>query len=393
MRSGATGRKSLGSLPKRLIQVWLASLSDEQVLAASVGNDPSLADIIRMVHPIPEDARRAALYGYIIGRDRPVSELPSIVQSYERFKEGESLQVPDVPFQMLASLPLSSGDWTEIARNAPWQTARMNLNTFARHGVFADEKTSAMIAERLRNERAIRRSGVLPYQLMVACLSCDEGVPAIVREALQDAMEVAIENVPVIEGKVHVFPDVSGSMCYPVTGYRRGSTGKVRCIDVAALMAAALVRKNPGARVIPFEDKVVNIQLNPRDSVVTNAAKLARIGGGGTNCSATLARLNKEKAGGDLAVYISDNQSWVDAGSKRGTATMREWREFRKRNPGARLVCIDIQPLPDTQAYDGTDILNIGGFSDNVFTVIAAFARGELTSDHWADVIDQVNLN
>ncbi len=187
MRSGATGRKSLGSLPKRLIKEWLASLSDEQVFAASVGNDPSLADIIKMVHPVPEDARRAALYGYIIGRDRPVSDLPAIVQSYERFKEGESLQAPDVPFQMLASLPLSTGDWTDIARSAPWQTTRMNLNTFARHGVFADRKTITMIAERLRNERAIRRSGVLPYQLMVAYLSCGEGVPATVREALQDA--------------------------------------------------------------------------------------------------------------------------------------------------------------------------------------------------------------
>ena len=58
-----------------------------------------------------------------------------------------------------------------------------------------------------------------------------------------------------------------------VTGYRKGATSKVRCIDVAALAAAALVRKNPEAGVIPFESKVVDIHINPRDSVMSNAEK------------------------------------------------------------------------------------------------------------------------
>lgn len=394
MRSGAAGRKSLGSLPKRLVQEWLAALTDEQVFAASVGNDPSLADIIKMVHPAPGSAAREALYAYIIGRSEPRPEMPAIVLEYERFKEGESLQVPNVPFQMLTALPLSEKDWTGIAMNASWQTTRMNLNAFARHGVFKDREATRIIADRLRDAAAIRKSRVFPYQLMIAHLSCDEGVPAIVREALQVAMEIAIENVPAIKGKVFVFPDVSGSMtCTPATGIRKGATSKVRCIDVAALAAAALVRKNPDAEVLPFENDVVELRINPRDSVMSNAEKLSRIGGGGTNCSAALKRLNRKKAAGDLAVYISDNQSWVDARSPISTATMREWAEFKKRNPGARMVCIDIQPYGDTQAYDRTDILNIGGFSDNVFEVLGAFARGELTPDHWLGVIDQVSLN
>ena len=46
---------------------------------------------------------------------------------------------------------------------------------------------------------------------------------------------------------------------------------------------------------------------------MTNAAKLASIGGGGTNCSAPLAQLNAERAKVDLVVFVSDNESWVDA--------------------------------------------------------------------------------
>ncbi len=36
-------------------------------------------------------------------------------------------------------------------------------------------------------------------------------------------------------------------------------------------------------------------------------------------------------------------------------------------------VCIDIQPYGSTQAPERDDILNIGGFNDAVFNVIASY--------------------
>jgi 60 kDa SS-A/Ro ribonucleoprotein len=142
--------------------------------------------------------------------------------------------------------------------------------------------------------------------------------------------------------------------------------------------------------VLPFEQAVVPVDLNSRDSVMTNAARLASIGGGGTNCSAPIRLLNQQKATADLVVFVSDNQSWVDAGRGRGTALMAEWSEFRQRNPKARLVCLDIQPYQTTQAAERADILNIGGFSDQVFEVISAFALGQLEADHWIARIEAV---
>ena len=38
-----------------------------------------------------------------------------------------------------------------------------------------------------------------------------------------------------------------------------------------------------------------------------------------------------------------------------------------------KLVCIDLQPYTNSQAPERSDILNIGGFSDAVFGVVAAF--------------------
>ena len=391
LRSGAVGRKSLGTVPKKLVQRWLETRTDEQLFRATVGQSPSLADAVKMVHPRPASAPRAAFYGWLLGRTHDAAALPECVKSFESFKRGETKDVPDVPFQMLTALPLGPVEWTAIARRAPWQMTRMNLNTFARHGVFADREVTDLVAQRLREPANVRKARVFPYQLMVAFTQVDEAVPAEVREALQDAMEIALENVPAINGRVVVCPDVSGSMQSPVTGNRKGSTTAVRCLDVAALVAAALVRKNRDAEVLPFSDDVVPVQLNPRDSVMTNAKVLAALPSGGTNCSAPLRQLNQRKAEADLVVLVSDNQSWVDGnGGGRSTATMAEWATFRRRNPQARLVCLDLQPYGTTQAHERADILNVGGFSDAVFGILAQFASGELNTDHWVGVIESL---
>ncbi|HYO75363.1 MAG TPA: TROVE domain-containing protein [Thermoanaerobaculia bacterium] len=392
VRSGVTGRKSLGTAPKRMIRRWLDNASHDALFRASVGQSPSLADVIRMVHPKPDDKAREALYGYLIGRPHDVEKLPALVMEYEAFKRGATSTVPDVPFQMLTSLELDTAAWTAIARNAPWQMTRMNLNTFARHGVFANEEVTKLIAARLADPDAVRKARVFPYHLLSAFLAAGDGVPLIVRDALQDAMEIATQNVPAIDGKVYVCADVSGSMHAAATGARGTATSAVRCIDVAALVAASRLRKNPSAEVLPFDTKLVSVDVNARDSVMTNARKLAAIGGGGTACSVPLEKLNKRNAYGELVIYVSDNESWADPERGRGTKMMKEWNAFKHRNPNARLVCIDVQPNRTTQAIEREDVLNVGGFSDAVFTLTAEFAAGRLGAGHWTEVIENVAL-
>jgi len=235
LRSGVVGRKSLGSAPKRLVREWLASRDEEALFSSSAGQSPSLSDIVKMVHPKPAGPQREAFYGYMIGRSYDANALPKLVMQFEQFKAAkagtnDALNVPDLPFMLLSALPLSQKDWVEIAKNASWQTTRMNLNTFARHGVFEDHTLAGLIAARLRDSGEIQRARVFPYQLLTAYQNCDAAVPQEVRNALQDAMELAIVNVPSIEGRVVVCPDVSGSMKSPVTGHRAGSTTSVRCV-------------------------------------------------------------------------------------------------------------------------------------------------------------------
>ncbi len=392
MRSGAVGRKSLGTLPKRLVQDWLEQRTDEALFIGSVGNAPSLADIIRMVHPRPATSTRKALYAYLVGRDFEVADLPELVQQFEAFKRDPTRTVPDVPFQMLTSLKLSSQAWRIVAQRASWQTARMNLNTFARHGVFNDPEAVLEMARKLADAALISRARAMPYQLLAA-YRMTANVPQAIAAALHSAMEIATQNVPDFQQRVVVCPDVSGSMVSPVTGYRKGATSAVRCVDVSALVAAAVLRRNPGAEVLAFAADIVPLRLNAADTVTTNAEKLAAIGGGGTDCSAPLRELNRRRAHVDLVIYISDNQSWIGAGAAgEATGTMQQWKVLKKRNPNARMICIDLVPNANSQAVESADILNIGGFSDAVFEVARHFACGELQPGHWVSVIENQRL-
>ncbi len=386
MRSGAVGRRSLGTRPKRLVQRWLEQAGMRALMQAATGKDPSLADIVRMVHPKPADEARKAVYGWLIGKPYDVAALPAEIAAFEAWKREPGTVLPDVPFEWLTAFPLSAEQWAELASRMGWQALRMNLNTLARNGAFGVDGVAEMVAGRLSDREAIAKARLLPYQLMAAIGSAGEGVPLLVQAALETALEASLANVPEVPGRVVICPDVSGSMQSPVTGYRKGATSKMRCIDVAALVAAAVLRRNPQARLLPFECGVVPMKLDPFARVAVNAAKLAQIGGGGTNVSAPLALLNAERAEADLVVIVSDNESWVDATRSGATATMREWERLKNRVPTAKLVCIDLQPYGTTQAKNRRDIINVGGFSDSVFETLAAFADGGAERDWVAEV-------
>lgn len=389
LRSGQVGRKSLGTRPKRLVQRWLEQATMPQLMAAT-GKDPSLADIVRMVHPKPADATRKAFYGWLIGRPYDVAALPAEIAAFEAWKADAALPLPPVPFEWLTAFPLTAENWAELSTRIGWQALRMNLNTLARNGAFRVAGVTEAVAARLADRHALAKVRPMPYQLMVALGQVGDGVPLKVQAALEDALEQSLATVPLVPGRVVVCPDVSGSMSSPVTGYRKGASSTVRCIDVAALVAAAMLRSNRDARVLPFEQSVVKLKLDANARLAVNAAKLAGVGGGGTNVSAPLAMLNAERASVDLVVIVSDNESWVDATRHGTTATMKEWDKLKARNPGAKLVCVDIQPYGTTQARSRADILNVGGFSDAVFDTIARFAAGE-TRD-WVEIIKQVEV-
>ena len=391
VRSGQVGRKSFGSAPKRLIRLWLEGRSDKHLFEDSVGNEPSLVDIIKMVHPKPGSKAREVFYRYLLGKQvENLSDLPKNVQEFEEFKrspKGER-KVPNVPFQMLTALDLSDAEWTEIAKNGRWHQTRMNLNTYARHNVFKNEEVVNRLAVKLGTPEEVRSARVFPYQLYIANQSIGAEVPQKLRDALGDAMEVATQNVGKIKGKVYVGVDYSGSMTAPVTGNRGSATTRVSCNQVGSLMAACILRNSENCTVYRFDTSASLLSLNPRDSVMKLTSQIGA-NGGGTDCSSVLKDLNMRSAKGDVVFIISDDQSWVTQASHgNATGVAAEWSKFKNRNPSAKLVLVDLAAGTTTQAPPLQDVLHVGGFSDTVFEVVNAFLENsENSPEYWVNKI------
>jgi len=373
-----------------------------------------------MTHPTPRTKEQEALFAYLHGRDVEVNkdsvrvlnakdewlQVPSLIQEYEFFKKDQSNPIPDVDFRMLTSVDLSTNTWKEIFRNGQWQFTRMNLNNALKYGVLEDKEMVELISSRLQDEDQILKARVFPYQLLAAYVNINDEVefkgvrremPSKIKKALHAATEIATKNIPTFPGRTVVCPDVSGSMRQSVTGHRSGSTSKVTCCDAAGVLASAILRQNDDALVIPFETNVrLDIKLDANDTIITNAHRIAMGQGGGTTVSAPLRYMNDKGIRADQVIFISDNESWID--SDRGgywgggpTETLKQWGIFKKNNKDAKLICIDIVAGDTTQAPDRkSEIMNIGGFSDQIFTVIKDFVEGN--SDAWVDRIEKIEL-
>ncbi len=96
IRSGQFGRKSLSYAPQRAFQRWLNEASVGRLLSASIGNDPSLRDVLRMARPTPKDNARRALFGWLTNKPvekwAPASadDLPAEARSLDGFRKAAS---------------------------------------------------------------------------------------------------------------------------------------------------------------------------------------------------------------------------------------------------------------------------------------------------------------
>ena len=257
IRSGQFGRKSLSASLQRAFQRWLNAASVEKLLSASIGSDPSLRDVLRLARPTPRDNQRRALFGWLT--DKPVekwapagqSDLPQQVRALAAYRHAETaeeqveiLRELRARWDLLADAARGPQVWAAIAQQMGPQALRMNLNTLLRHGVFDGRdgaELTSYVAGRLADGEEIRRSRQFPYQFLAAYMNAGADVPQAIKASLHRAAEFACSNVPALPGPVVIGLDVSGSMQSAVTGHRgRGATSKMRCVDVAALFAAAI---------------------------------------------------------------------------------------------------------------------------------------------------------
>jgi len=216
----------------------------------------------------------------------------------------------------------------------------------------ADDETVKLAAKALVDEKQIKHSLVLPFRFSTALKEIEktsnENTRLIVN-ALHDALELSLSNVPKFDGKTLVVLDESGSM-----------SGKP--MEIGSLFAAVLYKSN-NADLITFSDNARYRNLHSRDSVLSIAEKLqSDYNGGGTDFHSIFTTANQAY---NRIIILSDMQGWV--GYTAPTKTFATFKAKTKSNP--HVYSFDLNGYGTLQ-FPEYQVYCIAGFSDRVFDII-----------------------
>ena len=382
----------MGRSIKSVVNGWLNGLSEYHAIKyARGGQGYSLRDVLRVSHPMPVNPLQDAIFMWLAEPERwRHTARREFTPQIDAFEQLKALNLPEGSDQAPARALIEAGrlpyevvtgvfkpdvaTWVALMEQMPYMALLRHLNTLQRAGVLSIVDHARYVAGRLGNIEALRKAKVLPFRLFTAyqMFEPQENAEILVQEALAQALEHAFVNLPDLAGRVCIAPDVSGSMNAPLS---HGTV--VRYIDVAGIFAGALLKLSANAVVLPFENKVVNVNLDPHDSLITTADKLARIGGGGTAVSAPISLLLERRIPIDTFIGITDNVEWaVDQFGREGF--LPTWLEYKQTvAPRAQAFLLTIAPYRTAVApQDTPDVHYIYGWSDAVLAYIAMAQRG-----------------
>lgn len=214
--------------------------------------------------------------------------------------------------------------------------------------------------EMLVDEKLIRTSLVLPYRFLSAFEALSNAAtPPKVMEAVGQAAQIALANVPVFPGRSCVICDHSGSMG---NGFASNSAK-------AAMFGLALFEQGEtdfmhfgdAAKYVSFSRKALLPNLKSYDAMNSGwmAGSSGHSVGHGTNFVATLEALTKKY---DRLIYFSDMQGWLENGAP--VDALADYK--RKFSADPWIYSVNLAGTP-SDMFGGGKVIRLAGISDRIF--------------------------
>ena len=222
-----------------------------------------------------------------------------------------------------------------------------------------------------------------------------------VLDALEDAIQYSVENIPELEGNVAILVDHSGSCrgdaggSSVVSAFSQTSTAMI-----GNLFGSMMAYRQKNVYVGLFGDKLIDVPMD-RNMKMLDFNKMSfnkgAYCGGGTETGIYdfMRKCIDEKKKVDNVVVFSDCQigsgersftPWYGMkGSDSGQHFHELFKEFKKLNPMCNWIVVNLRQSGGTSVFDKSmRILNISGWSDKIFDVIKSQCRG------WDAVIKEI---
>lgn len=310
-----------------------------------------LVDVVNLVHPMPTDRNAEALKALVADTLRATQTWETKLTQAGQNAESDAEKTE-----------LKAAAWTELLQSNKlgYFALLRNLRNMLEQ---APELTKT-ICQKLTDRTQIKKSLVLPFQYLTAMDALQEAAiekpiaTKLIREvqkALNEALELALDNVPTFEGRTLIVLDDSGSMT-TVSGKKKSP------IEIGAIFAAVLYKSND-ADLMRFSDDASYVSKYFSDAPMSIAKQLVESArSAGTNFHAIFQKANKRY---DRVIILSDMQGWMG-----GNAPKAEFEKYKQRYKVTPFIySFDLQGYGSLQ-FPENKVFALAGFSDKIFDIM-----------------------
>ena len=335
------------------------------------GKDVSLVDAVNLVHPVPDREKTID----VAWKDYLDAMSPAQRELVELTGRGSMVEVPIIEALVLGLLKSTETWEAKISKAGKSENkaaakaeAWAELIKTRKIGYFALLRNLRNIMEQapdlvgdacklLTDRKLIKKSLVLPFRFYTAIENIG-GQNRKIDEALHDAFDIAMDNVPTLEGKTLVAVDDSGSM----GGFWHSTPDSKSPITLAAVLASVIYKSND-SDVLLFSDHVKTPRLYHKDSGLSIVDRIKKSCTGGGTYFDLIFKHAKQKY--DRIIVLSDMQGWGHGGAPDSARTAY----CRKYKADPFLYNFDLAGHGSSQFPPGKTFF-LTGYSDKIFDIM-----------------------
>lgn len=305
---------------------------DEYKLSKGLDNSKvkSLRDSIKLLHPKPKTPELAAFYKAIIenkvkrGNDKVEVETALVKQG----QQGHD--------------SVSIAELRQSVYDTNLQGLLRHVAKLYLHWVFDDREVLEVALGKIRSKEAVLASKLLPFRFYTAYNALaklgNTVEVTLLKEAVEEAFEISIENVEAIEGLSAFLIDRS----YSMVETRVSGQSSVSAEEVAMLLGAIAYKKGFGDLFV-FSDHCVHVDISRRAPLLEIVRVLQNVNrmNGGTDLARALQTIDGHATAHGLSydnLFILSDNDCYGYDQQRNELTFGEhdswmWQKNRKEMP------------------------------------------------------------
>lgn len=357
-------------------------------------------DVLRLAHPIAPTNELNNVFKFIVDYQSPKVDneelkkstlkaqvLPKIILEGLRIS-GEEVDVEQIiqaisdsklPRELIPDEFLNNGSvWEALLPHMGFTALLRTLNRMTRAGILnPGSEAEKIVLDKISDISNLQRRKVHPITMLTALktYAAGKGIKGSltwtpqsrILEALNASLNASFETAEPSGKNLFLGIDISGSMTW-----QPAINSVLLPSEIAAAMALVTLKREPGATVIGFAERPVELPIHPDFSFEKTIDVISKMTFGRTNCAAPMQLAEASKKDVDLFCIYTDNDTNA---SEPPVVALNRYRKVMD-NPSAKLF-VSASNTNRLSIADPKDpyMMDLLGFDAGVPGLINTFAN------------------